>query len=125
MSQVSVQINGKSYRMACDDGQEEHLIGLAGKFDTYISQLKEVFGEIGDQRLTVMAGIMVTDELSELRRQMRGLEAELSAIRDARTAVVERYEGQEQKLSERILEAAEQLERLGKVLSTSSTPADA
>ncbi|WP_350335172.1 cell division protein ZapA [Coralliovum pocilloporae] len=117
MSQISVQINGKSYRMACDDGQEDHLVGLARKFDGYISQLKEVFGEIGDQRLTVMAGIMVTDELSEMQRQISGLEAELSALRDARTAVVERFEGHEQRLADRVNDAAEQLERLGKALN--------
>ena len=65
MAQVTVTIDGKAYRMACDEGQEEHLIGLAQRFDRYVSHLKDSFGEIGDQRLTVMAGIMVMDELSE------------------------------------------------------------
>ena len=66
MPQVTVTIDGKQYRMACDEGQEEHLIGLAQSFDRYVAHLKESFGEIGDQRLTVMAGIRVMDELSEL-----------------------------------------------------------
>ncbi len=48
-------IDGKAYRMACDEGQEEHLMGLAQRFDRYVSHLRDSFGEIGDQRLTVMA----------------------------------------------------------------------
>jgi cell division protein ZapA len=71
MAQVTVSIDGKQYRMACDEGQEEHLIDLAERFDRYVSHLKDSFGEIGDQRLTVMAGIMVMDELSGCRSASR------------------------------------------------------
>ena len=51
MSQVTVTIAGKTYRMACDDGQEEHLYGLASRLDAIINEIRGVFGEIGDQRL--------------------------------------------------------------------------
>ncbi|MEL6947308.1 MAG: cell division protein ZapA [Pseudomonadota bacterium] len=81
MPQVAVQINGKTYRMACDEGQEAHLLDLAQRFDRTIHQLKGSFGEIGDGRLTVMAGVMVTDELVELSHKVRGLEAELAELR--------------------------------------------
>ena len=85
MAQVTVTIDGKAYRMACDEGQEEHLIDLAQRFDRYVSHLKESFGEIGDQRLTVMAGIMVMDELSELQKRVKGMESEVGdAAQDAR-----------------------------------------
>jgi len=81
MPQVAVQINGKTYRMACDEGQESHLLDLAQRFERYVSSLKGSFGEIGDQRLTVMAAIMVQDELVELQRKMVGLESELAQLR--------------------------------------------
>jgi len=84
MSQVTVTIDGKQYRMACDEGQEEHLIGLADNFDRYVSHLKGSFGEIGDQRLTVMAGIMVMDELTELQKRLKGLETEVGTLRKTR-----------------------------------------
>ncbi|MFD0915262.1 cell division protein ZapA [Pseudahrensia aquimaris] len=80
MPQVAVQINGKTYRMACDEGQEDHLLDLAKRFDKTITSLKGSFGEIGDQRLTVMAGIMVQDELVELKRKIAGMEAELAEL---------------------------------------------
>ena len=66
MPEVNVEINGRKYRMACEAGQEKHLIGLAQRFDAHVEQLKGAVGEIGDNRLTVMAGIAVVDELAEI-----------------------------------------------------------
>jgi cell division protein ZapA len=93
MAQVVVTIDGKAYRMACEEGQETHLEGLAQSFDRYVGHLKGQFGEIGDLRLTVMAAIMVMDELSEARRRSGELERELDTMRQHRddaTSVVER-----------------------------------
>jgi len=84
MAQVTVTIDGKAYRMACDEGQEEHLIELSQRFDRYVGHLKESFGEIGDQRLTVMAGIMVMDELNELQKRIKGMEGEIATLRKTR-----------------------------------------
>lgn len=81
MATVSVTIDGKTYRMACDEGEEDHLAGLAHQLDQYISHLKSNFGEIGDHRLSVMAGIMVMDELDEARRQLAGLKQENVMLR--------------------------------------------
>ena len=93
MAQVTVTIDGKAYRMACEEGQEDHLMALADKFDRYVSHLKGQFGEIGDLRLTVMAGIMVMDELSEVSRRLAKAEGELDRIartRDDDKAATER-----------------------------------
>lgn len=116
MVQVSVSINGRAYRMACEDGQEDHLLSLARKFDATIAHLKESFGEIGDQRLTVMAGIMAVDELSELKKKITALEDEISGLREARSAVMEKSEGDQEAIAERVDKAAEQLERLAKIV---------
>ncbi|WP_176085244.1 cell division protein ZapA [Martelella sp. HB161492] len=81
MAQVTVTIDGKAYRMACEAGQEDHLHDLAARFDGYVSHLRGQFGEIGDLRLTVMAGIMIIDELSDTRAQLESNLAELQALR--------------------------------------------
>ena len=93
MAQVTVTIDGKAYRMACEEGQEAHLEGLAANFDRYVGHLKSQFGEIGDLRLTVMAAIMVMDELSEANRQVAGLETEVAGLkknREGQSAVAEK-----------------------------------
>ncbi|SIQ38282.1 cell division protein ZapA [Rhizobium sp. RU20A] len=96
MAQVTVNIDGKAYRMACEEGQEEHLTELAARFDRYVGHLKQQFGEIGDLRITVMAGIMVMDELSEVSRRLKTLETEVENIRGVRdAALAEQAKGDE------------------------------
>ncbi len=82
MAQVNVTISGKSYRMACDDGQEAHLISLGERLNGIIDQLRLRFGEIGDQRLTVMAAITMADQFSEAERRAVQLEAEVANLED-------------------------------------------
>jgi cell division protein ZapA len=95
MAQVNITIAGKTYRMACDDGQEAHLTGLGDRLNQTIEQLRERFGEIGDQRLTVMAAITMADQHSESERKLRHAEGELTGLEEARAAVVERQDAAE------------------------------
>ena len=90
MSQVSVTINGRVYRMACDDGQEDYLVRLARELDLRIQQLRETFGEIGDTRLAVTAAIMLADEVSELRKRMRATEQEIESLHQEQLAGTEK-----------------------------------
>jgi len=113
MPQVAVQINGKTYRMACDEGQEAHLLDLAQRFDKYINQLKGSFGEIGDQRLTVMAGVMVTDELVELQHKIRGLESELAELRTGQTSSGTK----DAQMAQALNKTAERIEQISKKLN--------
>ncbi|MCZ2157967.1 cell division protein ZapA [Bartonella sp. 220] len=80
METVSVTIDSKVYRMACDKGQENHLIALAAQLDQYITHLKNNFGEMGDHRLSVMAGIMILDEMEEIKRENKKLQEDYEAL---------------------------------------------
>jgi cell division protein ZapA len=112
MAQVNVTISGKTYRMACDDGQEEHLSGLAQSLDESIEQLRARFGEIGDQRLTVMAAITFADQASEERRRLKQLESELSGLDEARAALLERQNASEEGIAEAIDAFAQRVEAI-------------
>lgn len=119
MAHVTVTIAGRAYRMACDDGQEEHLTRLGEEVDARIDQLRAAFGEIGDQRLSVMAAITIADELSEARRKIRALEQEVAADRSGREAAVRRLGEVETELAGTVAGAAERLERLARELGPS------
>jgi cell division protein ZapA len=119
MSHVSVTINGRLYRMACDDGQEEHLTRLGRDLDARIGQLKGAFGEIGDMRLTVMAALMVSDELVEAQRRVRILEQEIEGQRDARLMQTERAEQNRLAMAASLLTAAERIEKIAASLNRS------
>lgn len=117
MAQVSVTIGGRVYRMACDDGQEDHLMRLARELDQKLAQLREAFGEIGDTRLAVMAAIMVADELSESRRRIRALEQEVEGLQETRLAAADRIEATERAGAQTLEKAAERIERLAHALN--------
>lgn len=122
MPQVAVVINGKTYRMACDEGQEQHLLSLAKRFDTYVGSLKESFGEIGDQRLTVMAGVMVTDELVEVQKKLRGVETELASLRRTRDDALDDMNARADDLAVSLNAAAEKIEKIGAKLTSKNRP---
>src|ERR1700674_288585 len=117
MSQVSVTINGRVYRMACDDGQEDYLVRLARELDLRIQQLRETFGEIGDTRLAVTAAIMLADEVSELRKRMRATEQEIESLHQEQLAGTEKADESERAFAAAIEEVAERIERLAHGLS--------
>jgi cell division protein ZapA len=112
MAQVNVTIDGKTYRMACDEGQEQHLEMLASRFDRYVGHLKEGFGEIGDNRLTVMAGIMVMDELVEMQKKIKGIESELETLRKTRDEALSKADKNDAALTSVLAEMAERLEKV-------------
>lgn len=99
MGQVNVTINGKTYRMACDDGQEEHLSALGERLSDTIEFLREQFGEIGDQRLAVMAAITMADQSSDTERRVKQLEGEIAGLDEARAALIERQEATENEIA--------------------------
>ena len=117
MSQVSVTINGRQFRMACEDGQEDHLVDLARELDNRISALRAKFGEIGDTRLTVMAAITLADELSEAGLRVQQLEKEIAALRDAGAAASDRSRATQTVIAEALSAAAERIEGITRKLN--------
>src|SRR5712691_543247 len=119
MAHVSVTINGRQYRMACEDGQENHLVWLAGDLDRRIEQLRAQFGEIGDMRLTMMAALTIADELVEAGKRLRRFEEDLAALQDARVVAAERSQATQAAIAAALNSAAERIERVIKGLNRS------
>jgi cell division protein ZapA len=70
MAQAVVSIAGRTYRMNCDEGEEPHIESLARMVDAKISELRGAFGEIGEQRITVMAALTIADELVNAEKKL-------------------------------------------------------
>lgn len=71
MAQVSLQINGYGYILGCADGEEEHLRALATDLDRRIDEIKTSTGPSGEARMLLMAALVLSDELHDLREQTR------------------------------------------------------
>jgi cell division protein ZapA len=119
MSQVTVTINGRQFRMACEDGQESHLLRLAQDLDQRIDRLRTTFGEIGDTRLTVMAALTVADELAETGGKLRRLEEDMATLQEARATSVERANATQAAVAAALNSAAERIEQVTKALNHS------
>jgi cell division protein ZapA len=119
MPQVSVTINGRQFRLACEDGEEEHLTHLAQELDSRIVQLRARFGEIGDTRLTVMAALALADELSEVKEKLQRLEPELAKLQEASVVSADRVQATQAAVVAALNAAAERIESLTRRLNQS------
>jgi cell division protein ZapA len=117
MPQVNVTINGRQFRMACEDGEEAHLQKLAADLDQRIGRLRARFGEIGDTRLTVMAALTLADELAETKEKLQRLEPELAALQDASVVSADRSQATQAAVAAALNSAAERIEGLTKRLN--------
>lgn len=113
MAQVEIKINGRDYRIACEDGQESHLSSLAQYLDDKVGELVKEVGQIGDTSLMVMAGLLVTDELSDIREELEA--ARNQAARDTQGAI----DDTEDKIAGQVDSLAARIEIVAKALTAS------
>ena len=112
MGQVSVTLNGRTYRLECGEGEEEHLIELAEYLGTHLETVKRKFGQVGDDRLILMASLHVMDELWGLRRQMQEMKTAMAEARRDRSVADESAKSRDGDVAARLSGVAERLEAL-------------
>jgi cell division protein ZapA len=117
MNHINVTINGRQYRMACEEGQEVRLLKLAESLESRIESLRGKFGEIGDARLTVMAALTVCDELVDANNRIRVLEQELVSTRDVRVAASDRVKATQVAVANALNAAADRIEKTTQMLN--------
>ncbi len=117
MNHINVTINGRQYRIACEEGQEVRLLKLAESFESRIQNLRGKFGEIGDTRLTVMAALTVCDEMLDASHRIRNLEEELDALRGVRVTAADRAKAMQTAVANALNSAADRIEKTTQVLN--------
>jgi cell division protein ZapA len=122
MPEVNVEIDGKKFRMACEAGQEAHLMELAERFNRTVIGLKGSFGEIGDNRLVVMAGIAVLDELAAAEDRIEALKQDIADLTTAGREVTLEADELEQKFARRLNEAARKIEAIAQAIDETGAP---
>lgn len=110
MAHVNVTIAGRAFRMACGDGEEERLEALARQVDSKIAEMRTAFGEIGDNRLTVMAAITFADDLAEVQKKIERLKNEIAELRIEQHKIGVRFGEQTAELAGAVDAAAERIE---------------
>ncbi len=110
MSDVTVTINCRAYRVACEDGQEDHLRGLGRLVAERVDDLIGSMGQIGDQRLLVMASLLLADDAQGARRQLEEAQKEVDTM-SARETAGDESAGAIEELAARIEELAGAIEK--------------
>lgn len=72
MGQINVTIGGRSYPLACRDGEEERLTKLAAHVDAKATELAGTLGQMSEPRLLLMSAILIADEVFESRERDPG-----------------------------------------------------
>ena len=112
MGELTVTIAGRTYHLACDEGEEARLGDLAGLVDAKIAGIKQRFGALGDQRLSIMAAITLADEWAEANDHVRELEAEVARLKMATLGAPEWAD----QLASSLCEAAQRIETVAQEL---------
>ena len=72
MSQVSMTINGRLYRLTCEDGEEQRLAQLGDEVRARVDEFSNSFGQVGEVRLLLLAALRLADELFDARDGKEG-----------------------------------------------------
>ncbi|MBR9653389.1 cell division protein ZapA [Thalassovita aquimarina] len=99
MPEVEIQIGGRAFEVACQEGEEHFLHSAAAMLDAEASVLAQQIGRLPEARMLLMAGLMladktagVEDRISTLEAQLAEKEAELTRLRDAPPPEAEKVE---------------------------------
>jgi cell division protein ZapA len=77
LAQVTVKINGYSYTVGCEDGQEDHLMAMSQQVESRIESIKSLGGQSGESRLLVLAALLMADELHDMRAQLEDAQRQM------------------------------------------------
>ncbi|MGB0085544.1 MAG: cell division protein ZapA [Rhodomicrobiaceae bacterium] len=86
MAQVTVSVNGRKYRMSCGDGAEQRVSELAGYIDGIVQDIKGGFRQVQDDRLFLMAAIIIADQLSDVREELQKTLVQICNLRSFQAA---------------------------------------
>ena len=68
MAQVIITINRREYAISCENGTEGHILRLGNLLDSKAKALTSALGQINENQLLAMVGLIIADELSELKK---------------------------------------------------------
>lgn len=121
MAEVSLSINGRSYQVACQDGEEDQLRSLASEIDQHVRDLAAGVGQVGDSRLLLMAALMVADQNSELKERLNVLERDVALLRERESASDAVNAETEEKIATALDMAADRIQRMAARLGDQGT----
>ena len=88
MPEVTIEVGGRTFKVACQDGQEAFLKSAAQLVDTEARALSEQVGRLPESQMLLMASLMLADRVAGSDERLRLSEEKLRA-REARIEELE------------------------------------
>ncbi|MGR3463060.1 MAG: cell division protein ZapA [Roseovarius sp.] len=92
MPEVTIEIGGRSFEVACQEGEERYLRAAAKLLDEEAAVLSAQVGRVPEARMLLMAGLMLADKTAGLQDRLATAEAELQSLRATPKPEPERVE---------------------------------
>ncbi|SFS12891.1 cell division protein ZapA [Yoonia litorea] len=83
MPQVEINIGGRTFEVACQEGEEPFLHSAAQMLDVEAQHLASQIGRVPEARMLLMAGLMLADKTAGLEDKVQTLEQEAGELRAA------------------------------------------
>lgn len=81
MPQVTVEVNGRAYRLSCGEGEQDHVLSLSKRIDRHSNSITLNKAPANEGRNMLLAALMVADELHEKEQRVTALEEEVAALK--------------------------------------------
>jgi cell division protein ZapA len=100
MPEVQVEIGGRSYTVACQDGEEPFLRAAAKLLDTEATVILGQIGRMPSDRMLLMAGLMLADKTAALEDDVKEMQAKIAAQEKALRSAEERLADRARRIAE-------------------------
>ncbi len=120
MPQVTVEVNGRAYRLSCGEGEQEHVQSLSKRIDRHSNSIELNKSPANEGRNMLLTALMVADELHEKEQRVAALEAEVAELKagGAGGAPDERIAEMELAVAQMLDRAAAQIETVTNEIET-------
>jgi cell division protein ZapA len=82
MAELTIHVNGKSYIVGCEDGEEGHLIALAQRLDEKVREIASGAGQLGETRLILLGALVLADDLAQAQARVTAAEGAAARLQE-------------------------------------------
>lgn len=100
MAELEIEIGGRSFSVACQEGEEPYLRAAAKMLDTEAAVILGQIGRMRSDRMLLMAGLMLADKTAALEDDLRDAQAKVAAQDKALRSSEERLADRARRLTE-------------------------
>lgn len=80
MPEIKIKVGGREYEVACQEGEEHFLTAAAQMLDAEASVLVEQIGHIPENRMLLMAGLMLADKTAGVDDSLKVAERKVAEL---------------------------------------------